>query len=85
MQQLQAAENQKARDFEKKQSAVERASTYMRDNMRDPTDLSQDQTGGAATKYANKFGNGNSYVGKGFREFDFTGNEDRVKPKKNRD
>ena len=74
LQQLQAAEAQKGRDFQKKQSAKERASQYSSQNMRGPKDMSQDQTGGAADRYADKFGAGNNtYKGKGFQQFDFTG------------
>ena len=74
LQQLQAAEQQKERDFQKKQSAKERASQYVSQNVRAPKDLSQDQTGGAADRYADKFGAGNNtYKGKGFQQFDFTG------------
>ena len=71
---MRAAEAQKERDFSKKQSAKERASQYSSQNMRAPKDLSQDQTGGAASRYADKFGAGNNtYKGKGFQQFDFTG------------
>ena len=74
LQQMQAAEQQKERDFQKKQSAKERASQYSSQNMRAPKDMSQDQTGGAADRYADKFGAGNNtYKGKGFQQFDFTG------------
>ena len=76
LQQMQAAENQKEREFQKKQSAKERASQYSSKNMRAPKDMSQDQTGGAASRYADKFGAGNNtYKGKGFQEFDFTGGQ----------
>ena len=74
LQQMQAAEAQKGRDFQKKQSAKERASAYTTANTKGPKDLSQDQTGGAADRYADKFGAGNNtYKGKGFQQFDFTG------------
>ena len=42
LQQMQAAENQKGRDFQKKQSAKERASQYATANMRKPTDMTAD-------------------------------------------
>ena len=74
LQQMQAAEAQKGRDFQKKQSAKERASAYTTSNTKGPKDMSQDQTGGAADRYADKFGAGNNtYKGKGFQQFDFTG------------
>ena len=74
LQQMQAQEAQKEREFQKKQSAKERASQYSSQNMRAPKDMSQDQTGGAASRYADKFGAGNNtYKGKGFQQFDFTG------------
>ena len=73
---MRAAEAQKEREFTKKQSAKERASQYSSKNMRAPKDMSQDQTGGAASRYADKFGAGNNtYKGKGFQEFDFTGGQ----------
>ena len=79
LQQMQAQEAQKEREFQKKQSAKERASQYSSQNMRAPKDLSQDQTGGAADRYADKFGAGNNtYKGKGFQQFDFTGGKVQV-------
>ena len=66
--------------LQKKQSAKERASQYSSKNMRAPKDMSQDQTGGAASRYADKFGAGNNtYKGKGFQEFDFTGGSSSCK------
>ena len=74
IQQMQAAEAQKGRDFQKKQSAKERASQYANANMKKPADMAADHTGGAGSRYADKFGAGNNtYKGKGFQQFDFTG------------
>ena len=75
LQQMQAAEAQKGRDLsEETVFAKERASAYSTANIRGPKDMSEDQTGGAADRYADKFGAGNNtYKGKGFQQFDFTG------------
>ena len=73
LQGLQAAENQKGRDFQKKQSAKERASQYSTANMRKPTDMTGDHTGGAGKHMEGKFGN-NSYKssGKFDKQYDFS-------------
>ena len=73
LQQMQAAENQKSRDFQKKQSAKERASQYATANMRKPTDMTADHTGGAGKYMEGKFGN-NAYKssGKFDKQYDFS-------------
>jgi hypothetical protein len=73
IQNMQAAENQKGRDFQKKQSAKERASQYSTANMRKPTDMTADHTGGAGKHMEGKFGN-NAYKssGKFDKQYDFS-------------
>ena len=73
LQQMQAAEAQKGRDFQKKQSAKERASQYSSANMRKPTDMTADHTGGAGKHMEGKFGN-NAYKssGKFDKQYDFS-------------
>ena len=70
MQQMQAAEAQKDRDFQKKQSARERASQFATQNTKKSMDMSADHTGGAR-QYGQNFGQ-NTYKGKGFQQYDFS-------------
>ena len=73
IQQMQAAEAQKGRDFQKKQSAKERASQYATANMKKPADMAADHTGGAGKYMEGKFGN-NSYQpsGRFEKQYDFS-------------
>ena len=70
MQQMQNAEAQKGRDFQKKQSAKDRASQFASQNTKKQMDMSADHTGGAR-QYGQNFGQ-NTYKGKGFQQYDFS-------------
>ena len=87
LQQLQAQEGAKQREFEREMAAKERAQGYIDNNMKKPQGYQgQDFTGGAVDKYAGKFAsNGNSYKGKGFQEFDFRTESRADKRKRRRD
>ena len=73
LQRMQAAEAQKSRDFQKKQSAVERANQYATNNRKASFNASQDHTGGAVAQMQGKFGN-NPYqrTGSFTKEYDFS-------------